>query len=296
MARKLGSRQAPKSGNGGDGRPLDKTDNMTAEDKKKALDEADQVQLISGLSQLKPLISAAEVLKAQLKEAQDAVTNKKKTLSGALRCDVKVINEILEDQAATRKDVTAKEAMRARIRRFAAQPAGDSEEQLELVARMPAFEQDLYFWEAMGFAAGLRGDDRTPPDGVPGDQAILQAFDKGWMKGQAENIGLLSRSLARQEPVAPAPKEETEIERRRREKKEEAAAKAALAKMPPAALEAEGDKILAAGDSALAAIAEAEPEIVAQVLADHGEADDFEATPEELAAQVARRPADEEVI
>lgn len=289
MARKTGQRQAP-SGSGGDGRPLDKTDNMSEADKKKALDEADAVQLLSGLSQLKPLISAAEVLKAQLKEAQDAVTNKKKTLSGALRCDVKVINEILEDQAATRKDVTAKEAMRARIRRFAAQPAGDSEEQLDLVARMPAFEQDLYFWEGTGYASGKRGDDRTPPDNVPGDQAVLQAFDKGWLRGQAENIGLLSRDLARKEPAAPPPKEETEIEKRRREKAEEKAAKAALAKMTPGALEAEGDKILAGGD-ALAAIAEAEPEIVAQTIEDHG----FEASPEELARQVGRQQLDDAV-
>lgn len=282
MARKTGQRQAP-SGSGGDGRPLDKTDNMTAEDKRKALDEADQVQLLSGLSQLKPLISAADVLKAQLKEAQDAVTNKKKSLSGALRCDVKVINEILEDQAAVRKDVSAKETMRARIRRFAAQPVGDSEEQQELLSRMPDFERDLYHWEGAGFAAGKRGDDRTPPDGTPGDQAILQAFDKGWLKGQEENIMLLSRHKEREAAaIAPAPKEETEIERRRREKREEKEAKAKLDAMPSAP-----------ADDALAAIAEGEPELVAQVIEDHGTGDDFEASEEELAAQAGRRAAAE---
>lgn len=227
MARKLNSQPA---GTGGDGRQLSPTDNLSDADKRRAREEADQVQLLSGISQLRPLMDKAAVLKAQYDEAKSSVTNFRKVLCGQISMSAEDLDGIMSDQTAVRRDVVAREESRAYFRRLAGQPVGRSEEQIELDERLPPVERDIAHWRGDGFAAGLRASDPVPPEECPGAGDMQQAWMTGWHEGQTVNAMALQKAAPK--PPAPEPeKEETPYMRKKRERAEQEAVLAGLEKL-----------------------------------------------------------------
>lgn len=129
----------------------------------------------------------------------------------------------------------------------------------------PLEVKDGVYWQSEGYLAYQRGEPAKAPDTCP--QRFVQAFLQGWNDGQSAQIWAMGK-------VTPAPEpkpEQVDIEE--------------AAELTPREKKAQEKRARESLD-ALSAIAEAEPELVAQVIEDHG--DGFEASPEELASQTTR--------
>ena len=235
MARKLN--QQPKAGTGGDGRQLAPSDNMSDADKRRAREEADQVQLVSGISRYLPMRDKVAVIQAQLKEAQTEAKNFKKVLCGSIDMSAEVFDEIIADQTSgDRRDIIAREEARIYFRRLIDLPTARTEEQRELDSRLPPVERDKAHWRSVGYAVGLRGGDCVVPQEVPGAQDMQQAFIQGYNDGQAVLFSAIKKKDAKPDPE-PEP-EESEYKRKKRLRAEEEALRASLeAKTTPEASE-----------------------------------------------------------
>lgn len=85
----------------------------------------------------------------------------------------KELQAILDDGAASRRDLTAEEERRAQLRTWAGLPAGT---QADLFAS-PTAAQDELFAEGQGYTAGLRGDTSEMPSNFPPHHA------QAWLRG-----------------------------------------------------------------------------------------------------------------
>lgn len=85
----------------------------------------------------------------------------------------KELQAILDDGAASRRDLTAEEERRMQLRTWAGLPAGT---QADLFAS-PTAAQDELFAEGQGYTAGLRGDTSDMPDTFPPHHA------QAWLRG-----------------------------------------------------------------------------------------------------------------
>lgn len=213
--------QQPKAGNGGDGRQLASTDNMTDAEKRAAREEADTVQLVSGINRYLPMREKVAVIQAQLKEAQTEARNFKKVLCGSIDMTAEVFDEIIADETSgDRRDITAREEARTYFRRLRGLPTARTEEQKELDSRLPPVERDKEHWRGSGYTVGLRGGDCVVPENVPGAQDMQQAWIQGWHEGQAVNIMALKKSSEPKAVAQEPEKEETTAQRKKREKRE----------------------------------------------------------------------------
>jgi hypothetical protein len=206
----------PSAGSGGDGRPLTPGDNS------RAIKEAQQAQLLSYIARLRAQQIPIDEAKAVLAEAK-AQYDETMRLAGVAGFKKFELKELLEDLGAKRRDLTDQEQRRTEFRNWLGLPAGKSDEQLDLEARMPATARDEAFWRGDGYTAGLRGDVCQPPadTGVHG-----QAWMEEWGRGQAKLALSLSPKPAATAAVQEREKTPAEL------KAEEKRVKAALEALP----------------------------------------------------------------
>lgn len=100
----------------------------------------------------------------------------------------KELVSLLEDTSALRRDLTAEEERRARLRAYVGLPAGT---QLDLF-QSPLEVQDEQHAQGQGYAAGLRGEPGVMPENI--EPRFVQAFLRGWGKGQEELSWALSEA------------------------------------------------------------------------------------------------------
>jgi hypothetical protein len=267
----------PKAGNGGDGRPLTPQDNISAEERAKREAEAIKLQAISGVAAiLKAEAVVAEIeaeIQARLKPAKATVTS--------LYRDLKMKTNMTREDVADKKRhlgktedvVKADELRRANQRSWWGLPSGHSQQQQELDARLPDVERDAIGWRAAGYSVGISDGDSSPPTACVA-QGHVPAWSDGVKDGQAALKAAKEATFGAPEPE-PEP-EETPYQRKKREKAEETRLRASMDAMEDGtATDADRARVEAAnkdlGAEVLDAIAEAEPEIVAQVVEDHAE-------------------------
>lgn len=123
----------------------------------------------------------------------------------------KELQALLDDTQAIRRDLTAEEERRAKLRAWVGLPAGT---QLDLF-NSPLEVQDEQYAQGQGYAVGLRGEPGVAPDNL--QPRFIQAFLRGWGKGQEELSWALSeagrivdrRKAAKASPVAMEPEPQT---------------------------------------------------------------------------------------
>lgn len=270
----------PKAGNGGDGRPLTPQDNISAEERAKREAEAVKLQAISGVAAiLKAEAVVAEIeaeIQARLKPAKSTVTS----LYRDLKMKTNMTREDVADKkrhlGKTEDSVKADERRRAEQRSWWGLSSGFSEQQQELDMRLPNVERDAIGWRAAGYSAGISGGDTSPPTAC-----VVQGHVPSWSDGVRDGEAALkaAKEAAFGAPEAKSEPEETPHQRKKREKAEETRLRASMDAMEDGtATDADRERVNAAnkdlGAEMLDAIAEAEPEIVAQVVADHGEGEE----------------------
>lgn len=108
----------------------------------------------------------------------------------------KELQAILDDGAASRRDLTAEEERRMQLRTWAGLPAGT---QADLFAS-PSAAQDELFAEGQGYTAGLRGDDSAMPDNFPPHHA--PAWLRGYHAGQEKLAWAFSEAGGNPEKTA----------------------------------------------------------------------------------------------
>ena len=232
------ARKPKAAGAGGNGRALDTSDN------RRARDEAEQAQFLSAAfkyrGKLREIDAAKEVVAARQAEAKEILD-----LAVAAGFKKYEIVDNVKDLIKPKVNHAEIEDRRARFRAWLGLPAGPRPTD-EL--KMPEEAKDEIAWEYEGLRAGLRADEPKPPKECP--PRFHQAWLRGWHAGQARNAAALAYKPA---PAAePAPEPEPEREPTRAElKAQETRAREGL--------------------DALGAIAEAEPELVAQVIEDHAD-------------------------
>lgn len=238
----------PSAGTRTDGSTFSQGDNS------RALKEAQQAQLLSYIAKLRAQQIPIDEAKAVLAEAK-AQYDETMRLAGVAGFKKFELKELLEDLGAKRRDLSDQEQRRTEFRNWLGLPAGKSDEQLDLEARMPATARDEAFWRGDGYTAGLRGDVCKPPT----DTGVhAQAWMEEWGRGQAK----LAMSLNPKPAIAPPPTEERE-KTTAELKAEEKRVKAALEALPGSGQDATPD-------------------------------DGFEASPEELQGQIGRQVIQQE--
>lgn len=132
-------------------------------------------------------------------------------------------------------------------------------DQLDLFSdKTPLEEQDAAYWRSEGYLAYHRGEEASAPAECP--QRFIQAVLQGWNDAQTAVIMAMQRT-AEEPPAAP---EQVDIE------------EVVEAELSPAELKAQEKRARASldnmGDAMLDAIAEVEPDLVAQVRKDYEDA------------------------
>ncbi len=100
---------------------------------------------------------------------------------------LKIIDEIIEKEAFTQKDLEGEAELSRWMHQMAGLPTGG---QAELFATTPAEIKDGLDWEADGYRAGMRGVEPKPPEGCP--PRFHQEWMKGYHAGQERNAWALS--------------------------------------------------------------------------------------------------------
>ena len=98
----------------------------------------------------------------------------------------KELQALLDDTKSLRRDLTAEEERRAKLRAWVGLPAGT---QLDLF-NSPLETQDEQHAQGQGYAAGLRGEPGVAPEHI--HARFVQAFMRGWGVGQEELAWALS--------------------------------------------------------------------------------------------------------
>lgn len=199
-----------------------------------AMREAEEKGLHKLLAEVRPLLNAVDAAASIVKEKRDLV-NKRLDQGVADGYPKGLVRKMLKETAVTgdRKNQREEWEMEVRFRQYVGLPALT---QSDLEERVPDAARDEIDWIGDGYSAGLRGDACDPK----GHQ-VPDRFHQKWMEAWGEGQTKLALSLGK--PARPAP---------------------TLGVI-------DGGKGQDLGSETLAAIGEAEPEIVAQVQDDHGD-------------------------
>lgn len=209
MAERLATHKtkAEPAGNGGDGRPLAKQDNLSA------ILEAERVQLLSFVHKI--IAQKREVKKA--KEIHDGEKAKETELFRLAKiASPRFLRERLERYigkltgGARSRDIAEDARVDRLFEGWLSIPTG--EEQLSLFSETSPIEvRDEAFWKAEGYLAYQRGELCSPPKDCPERHA--QIWMKGWHDGEAATVWAMKMSEATPPaPPAPAPPEPDEFE------------------------------------------------------------------------------------
>lgn len=147
------------------------------EDAKSIPNRDEEAVFLSHLNKLR----AQEAKKAVAKAALDVEAQALTDLFRAAKADGfsrKELQAILDDGKSSRRDLTAEEERRAKLRTWAGLPAGTQPDLFGL----PDAARDSVDAEAQGYAMGLRGEDEVAPDWV--QPAHLPDFSQGWRRAQ----------------------------------------------------------------------------------------------------------------
>lgn len=156
----------------------------------------EEAVFLSHLNKLRTQANRVAIKKAEL-DAERSVMN---DMFGQAKQDGfkrKELQAILEDGAASRRDLVAEEERRAQLRSWAGLPAGT---QADLFST-PTLAQDELFAEGQGYTAGLRGDDSTLPDHIAPNHG--DAFLRGYHAGQEKLVW--AKAEVSGDAKAPAP-------------------------------------------------------------------------------------------
>lgn len=190
------------------GEPVGEGHNLTPEQEERAL-------LLHHFDKLRQQEAKAAEKKAEYDAEREALTHLFR-IAKADGFKRKELQALLDDTRALRRDLTAEEERRARLRSYVGLPAGT---QLELFSS-PLEMQDEQHAQGQGYAAGLRGEPGTVPDHI--EARFVQAYMGGWGRGQEELSWALSEAgrivdrkknaQARPVELEPEPQDEAPID------------------------------------------------------------------------------------
>lgn len=147
----------------------------------------EEAVFLSHLNKLRIQQAKAKIKKAEYDAEKNVLTDmfREAKADGFTR---KELLSILEDGAASRRDLTAEEQRRAQLRTWAGLPAGGQADLFDL----PSPAQDEVFAEDTGRAMGLRGEDPVRPEAIaPMHEPV---FMKGWHAGQEHLLGMIGET------------------------------------------------------------------------------------------------------
>lgn len=148
------------------------------EDGPKSIPNRDEEAVfLSHLNKLRAQEARKAVAKAALDVEAQALTDLFRTAK-ADGFSRKELQAILDDGKSSRRDLTAEEERRAKLRTWAGLPAGTQPDLFGL----PDAARDSVDAEAHGYAMGLRGEDEIAPDWV--QPAHIPDFSQGWRRAQ----------------------------------------------------------------------------------------------------------------
>lgn len=149
----------------------------------------EEAVFLSHLNKLRVQDNKCAIAKAAL-DAERSVLNDLFAEAKKDKFTRKELRAILDDGAASRRDLTAEEERRAQLRTWAGLPAGT---QADLFA-LPSPARDEIDAEATGYSMGLRGEDPVMPDVISPN--YQQAFLKGWHTAQEKLVLALGATPA----------------------------------------------------------------------------------------------------
>lgn len=201
-------------------------------DNARAIEEAEAAQLLSYLAKAREKKGVVDKAAAAHKTAKDDLNEVFRLAKAASANFTRArMVELMTDMSSPqlRKNIEADEATRARFRRICGLPVGDEGTQTDLEDRMPETAKDQTHYRALGYTAGLAGENGTPPAFVPTN--FSPEWGAGWKDGQA---ALIHAKIKASEVPPPAPKaakpepEKTVADERLEEQRQIAAAKKSL--------------------------------------------------------------------
>lgn len=147
-------------------------------------------------------LKTARTDNAALEKAMEVVRgvrkqrNRARNLAKTDGFSLKHLDEILADETKSTTDLVQDAELRTFMRHTAAMPVTGAD-QLELFQAVTtkgdkSLEPDDAGWAGQGYAAGLRGAEGVPPQGVPPER--IQAWTGGWGEGQAKLAQGLKRA------------------------------------------------------------------------------------------------------
>lgn len=124
----------------------------------------------------------------------------------------KRLTALLEDFGARARDLAREEEQRFQDRIALGLPVFGVQQDLFGGAgeSLPQEAKDELTWEAEGYLAGRRCDERKAPEGCP--PRMDQPFLRGWDRGADETAKLFTRASEIAKPAAPAEPEEPEVD------------------------------------------------------------------------------------
>lgn len=166
------------------------------DDTKSIPNRDEEAVFLSHLNKLRAQEARKAVAKAALDVEAQALTDLFRTAK-ADGFSRKELQAILDDGKASRRDLTAEEERRAKLRAWAGLPAGAQPDLFDLgeAARGPVDA------EAQGYAMGIQGLDPTCPDWI--SPVHQPDFLKGWHNAQSILLAKIGKTAANDDGVAP---------------------------------------------------------------------------------------------
>lgn len=212
MADKVGGRRRPTGKlsipTAGQGDVSTKHNEPSAEEKKRAQQAAEEAQLRSYMAAFLPMQTKIEKIAAELKAAKDEMADTMTIAAQSLRGTTKAeIKQLIKESRMPRKDLQEVADRMARYRRALALPTEMSPDMIEKLNATPVEVRDELYWEAEGYARGIRGEGGGAPDGM--EARFGPHFSTGWDNAQARRaadltaIAALKPKMAAPPPAAP---------------------------------------------------------------------------------------------
>lgn len=147
----------------------------------------EQAVFLSHINKLRQQQARAAIKKAEYDAEKSVLTDmfREAKTDGFSR---KELVSILEDGAASRRDLAAEEQRRAMLRGWAGLPAGVQADLFDL----PTPAQDEIIAEDTGRTMGLRGEDPVRPEAIAPMHET--AFMKGWHEAQAHLMSMIGEA------------------------------------------------------------------------------------------------------
>lgn len=169
--------------------------------------------LVHHVAKLRSQLADIEIVRAPFKAAQEALTDLVNTAKGDLGKDYsrKRLMALCEDVGSRLRDLAKEEEQRFNDRLALGLPVFGVQQDLfgGNSAAMPQEKRDEFEWQADGFLAGRRVDERKAPEGCP--PRMDQFWLKGYDLGQAETVKSFTKveemiaARTPAEPEEPAP-------------------------------------------------------------------------------------------